>query len=427
VVTVLTFLLSLSFVSSPATANSRYAAIVIEANSGDVLFSRNAESHRFPASLTKMMTLYMTFEALEQGKLKKDQKLKVSKRAAGQAPSKLWLKAGDTITVDDAIKAMVTRSANDVATVLAEAISKTEYQFALDMSKKARQLGMRKTRFQNASGLPHRRQKSTAHDMAILGQQIRQDFPQYFPYFSVKRFVYNGKTYTSHNNLLKGYKGTDGIKTGYTSASGFNLVTSIERDGVRLIGVVLGGRTAKSRDAHMKYILDKTFKRVKNNPSLLPQLAKVPKPRLKPGQELPTQLASITPRNKPKLVVSRKDTGGLPIIAFGYETPVAPEQVFIEQGDAGPGVIEPLWGVQIGAYSDAEHAREHLGLARNIVPDVLTPSRTAIFPLETEKGTMYRARFGPLSPTQAKSVCNTLKSKGQDCFALQGTGWPHSQ
>lgn len=414
--------------ATSAFANSRYASIVIDANSGDVLYSRNAESYRYPASLTKMMTLYMTFEALESGKIKSDQKLKVSKRAAGQAPSKLWLKAGETITVEQAIKALVTRSANDAATVLAEAIGGTEYQFSLQMSKKARGLGMRRTNFANASGLPNRKQKSTAHDMAILGQQIGDDFPQYFHYFSVKSFAYKGKTYSNHNNLLKGYQGTDGIKTGYTRASGFNLATSVKRGDVHLIGVVLGGKTAKSRDAHMKYILDKTFKRVKDNPGLLPRLAKAPVPRLKPGQAQPTRLAQVTPRDKPKLVIERNGDG-LPTIAFGYDTTTTveiDELPTIEQGDAGPQALDPQWGIQIGAFAQAEKARIYLGQAHEIIPQVLTPERSNIFPVTTDQGTIYRARYGPLSSQDAETACISLRSKGLSCFTLQGAGWSQS-
>jgi len=227
---------------------------------------------------------------------------------------------------------------------------------------------------------------------------------------------------------LKGYKGTDGIKTGYTRASGFNLATSVKRGDVHLIGVVLGGKTAKSRDAHMKYILDKTFKRLKDNPGLLPQMAKIPTPRIKPGQEPLIRVASAAPRNKPKLVFERIGDG-LPSVAFGYDVPTDVETddlPTIEQGDGGPQVLNPQWGIQIGAYANAEHAREHLSNAHKLVPQVLTPERFTIFPLETDGGTLYRARFGPLSSQDAEDACKSLKSKGQECFALKGNDWPQS-
>ena len=190
-------------------------------------------------------------------------KLPVSRVAASRSPSKLYLKPGQTITVKDAIYALITKSANDVATVVGEALSGTEREFGKRMTRKARALGMSATTFRNASGLPHSKQRTTARDMARLAIAMRRDFPQYFGFFSTKSFRWRGKQFGNHNKLLSNYTGTDGIKTDYIDASGFNLVATVERNGVRLIGVVFGGRTGKTRDAHMVKILDKSFKRVK--------------------------------------------------------------------------------------------------------------------------------------------------------------------
>ena len=248
--------------STAAVANTRYAALVMDADTGEVIFSRKADHKRHPASLTKMMTLYMLFEALDRGELELDDRLLVSKHAWGQAPSKLGLEPGDTIGVEEAILAMVTKSANDVAVVIAEALGVSEWKFAKQMTRRARALGMSKTTFRNASGLYHRKQRTTARDMGLLARRLHEDFPEYYQYFSVVRFEYGNRRYKNHNRLLVDYAGTDGIKTGYIRASGFNLVASVSRDGRRLIAVVFGGRSARTRDKHMRELLDNGFARL---------------------------------------------------------------------------------------------------------------------------------------------------------------------
>jgi len=244
------------------SAHAGYAAIVIDSHSGKVLHSRNADTYNYPASLTKMMTLLLVFEALNKGTLQLNKKLKVSIRASKQPASKLGLIAGQTITVEQAIRAISVKSANDVATVFAEELAGTETNFAKIMTKRAHQLGMKKTTFKNASGLPHKQQKSTARDMSILAQTLINKLPKYYNYFSIQSFVYKGKVFKNHNKLLQKYKGTDGIKTGYINASGFNLVASTKRDGTRLIGVVFGGKTANRRDRQMKRILNRSWERL---------------------------------------------------------------------------------------------------------------------------------------------------------------------
>ena len=225
----------------PAAARNKYAAIIVDAESGAILHQRYANSTRHPASLTKMMTLYLTFDALEQGRLSLDQRLKVSRRASRMPRTKLFLRAGRTVKVRDAILGLVTKSANDAAVVLAEALGGSESKFARLMTAKARALGMSKTTFRNASGLHHPAQVTTAKDMATLGIALMRDHPDYYDFFRTRSFKFAGRSHRNHNHLLGRYAGTDGIKTGYIRASGFNLVASVKRGNKRLVGVVMGG------------------------------------------------------------------------------------------------------------------------------------------------------------------------------------------
>jgi D-alanyl-D-alanine carboxypeptidase len=233
-----------------------YAAIVVDGNSGNVLHSASADELRHPASLTKIMTLYLLFERLESGKLKLDSQLPVSEHASVQAPTKLGLKPGQTIAVEDAIKGLVTKSANDAAVVVAEAIGGTEGDFAEMMTKKAHALGMSRTVYHNASGLPNDEQVTTARDQALLGRAIQERFPRQYRYFSTQSFTYHGETMGNHNHLLGHVEGVDGIKTGYTQASGFNLVTSVHRNNHFIVAVVLGGASAGARDAKMRNLIE---------------------------------------------------------------------------------------------------------------------------------------------------------------------------
>jgi D-alanyl-D-alanine carboxypeptidase len=232
-----------------------YASIIVDGNSGTVLQSSNPDASRHPASLTKIMTLYLLFERLEAGKMKLDTEMDVSERASDQAPTKLGLKPGQKLKVEDAIKGLVTRSANDAAVVIAETIAGNEDEFARQMTRKARALGMTKTVYRNASGLPNDEQITTARDQATLGRAIQDRFPRYYRYFGTTTFVYKGNAIRNHNRLLGSVEGVDGIKTGYTRASGFNLVSSMRRGNRHLVGVVLGGRSGGSRDATMRSLL----------------------------------------------------------------------------------------------------------------------------------------------------------------------------
>ena len=344
----------------PAHASPQYAALVVDGASGAVLYSRHADEPRRPASLTKIMTLYLIFEAMAAGRLALDDRIAVSARASGQPPSRLGLAAGCTIRVEDAVLALVTRSANDVATAVAEYLGGSEATFALAMTERARTLGMTRTTFRNASGLPDRGQWSTAYDMALLARALLRDFPNHYQYFSVPEFRFDGRAHRNHNGLLGIYRGVDGIKTGYIRASGYNLVASAVRDGRRLIGVVFGGRSAQSRNEHMRALLDQGFVRM----------------------------------------AARDDT--VPVVQQ-VATAIVP------QGD---------WQVQVGAFRRFNTAEKRAQEAQNTLPDLLGPAVISVAPLSANGRTLYRARLSPLSRAAAKDACARLQERRFDCLAL---------
>ncbi len=305
-----------AFAPGAAAREARHAAMILDANSGTVLHSQDGDEQRHPASLTKMMTLFLTFETIESGRLSMTDKITISSVAASQAPSKLELEVGEQITVSDAIRAVITKSANDVAVALAEKIGGNERTFVGLMNTRAREIGMTKTHFENASGLPNSEQLTTAHDMITLGLRLQDDFPKFYPLFAMRAFEYNGATHRNHNTMLNTFQGVDGIKTGYTSASGFNLVTSVHRGGRHLVGAVFGGSSAASRNAEMRSLLMRSFARAstektrKPAPSLIaklktaPKLAERPKPKDKSKIQVAEALAR--PAAEPKIAAAPK-------------------------------------------------------------------------------------------------------------------------
>lgn len=447
------FILAGAFLfATPASANSKYAAYVVHADSGDVLFDRYSTGTRYPASLTKMMTLYLLFEAIEAGELKLDSKITVSARAAGQPPSKLGVSSGSTIDVETAIKALVIKSANDIAVAVAEELGGSEWRFAQKMTEKARALGMYRTTFRNASGLPNSKQITTARDMATLGRRVVQDFPQYFHYFSEQSFTWDGRTYRTHNALVKTYDGADGLKTGYTRRSGFNLATTAERNGNRLIGVVLGGRSSRTRDAHMRKILDDAFAEIEKKPTLVAALhRKKPSPRLKP-----TLVAALAAKETAPTIASNEALRGEIMTAaatikagdakpdplggdsIGTLIALAETDDFnefertklasiypAEPGFVGEGDTEAVgefgWSIQIGAYSTKEMAQTELDKAVRKVG--LNVNAMAVLPTPREDGTtLYRARVTKLSEIDAASACEALKDKKFSCFVVSDGG-----
>ena len=384
---------------------SKYASIVIEEATGKVLFSRNADNLRYPASLTKIMTLYLLFEDIEAGRIALKSRVPISKTAAGRSPSKLYLKPGQSISAEHAIYALVTKSANDVATALAEKLSGTERKFAKRMTRKAKALGMRRTVFMNASGLPNRRQKSTARDMAVLAVAMRRDFPQFYKYFSTQNFNWKGRKYSNHNKLLAKYSGTDGIKTGYINASGFNLVATVERNGIRLIGVVFGGKTSRSRDRHMMQILDNQFKRVKTITVRRAALA------------MPTTLPVAPPERGDKFPEN------LPVSKTKIRpTPLPKKTEFIQfdiANAANPTSDEnPSWSVQIGNYAQRANAHRAAIVARRTADDALGMTPANLYLVTRGAIPLWRVRFNDLEEDQARAACAALFAAGRPCIAI---------
>jgi D-alanyl-D-alanine carboxypeptidase len=303
----LVLLAGLSLVPAPAGAQASkptwfpgFSTIVVDAKTGELINAAKADELRHPASLAKVMTLYLLFSELESGRLRLNSPIKVSAEATAQPPSKLGLKPGQTIDVEDAIKAIVTRSANDIAVAIAEIIAGDEDSFAKLMTRRARALGMTRTVFKNASGLPDPEQVTTARDMALLGLAIQERFPKYYPYFATRSFHWHGAAIGNHNRLLGTVDGVDGIKTGYTSASGFNLITNVKRNNRHIVAVVLGGRTGAARDELMRDLVSENIKLASTGPRTAPRFAEKTAPAVAPetpatATPSPVTTASVAP------------------------------------------------------------------------------------------------------------------------------------
>jgi D-alanyl-D-alanine carboxypeptidase len=430
-----------------ATDPDKDAALILDGATGKVLYARNETAERHPASLTKMMTLYMLFEALKAGKVTMETPMPVSQHAAEQKPTKLFLRPGQTITVDNAIRAIVIRSANDVAVVIAEALGGTELNFAQMMTAKAKQLGMRETYYHNASGLPDPLQITTASDLSILARHLAYDYPQYFPYFALPGFVYKGSYIPTHDNLIGRYAGADGIKTGFTEASGFNLTSSVVRDGVHLIGVVMGGRTAVRRDLEMMHLMDVAFAQIDANPTLVahgsvpweamtreqPMVAGFTLPQA-PAPSPSDQLAALSAIPPPIPQTEDEDAAEAhrapderfavihaegpqpvssvpPAIVEAANAPVKGAQQIVS---ADPGKD---WTIQIGAYANEELAKAYLDAYAKQSIDMLGRAIRLVVPVQSADGRwIYRARFGVFPERRAREVCDRLTRKGENCI-----------
>lgn len=432
-----------------AESNPKYAAIIMDADTGLILDQSNANKQLHPASLTKMMTLLMAFEAIESGKLRLNDRIKISKHAASQSPSKLDLGAGATIKVEDAIYALVTKSANDIAVAVAEHIGGTEQNFAKMMTARAHELGMTKTTFKNASGLHNPGQVSTARDMAKLARFIINDHPKYYRYFSTKNFTYQGQSYHNHNRLMSSYQGMDGMKTGYIGPSGFNLVASAERNDHRLIGVVFGGRTAKTRDAHMAKLLDRGFAKFNE---IRVASAKVPLPPRKPEMALAMTMAALNDTApaggsieseqakwaslKPVLesgnleeligegdydpaVTKRIETGLMAIAAHKGEELEEQKVALATTGfknsiQKAAHSPRATWSIQIGAFTSRAKTDQVIQDALTQLPRELAEASPIIVPLRTDQGLVYRGRLSGYSRENAVRACSYL----QDCLPV---------
>ncbi len=464
---IMVFALALTVVCADVASSlaARPAAIVVDAKTGKVLYSADANGRRYPASLTKMMTLYLTFEALAKGKISRNSPVVFSAHASAEAPTKLGVKPGGSVTVDTAILSIVTKSANDSATALGEMLGGNETTFARMMTAKARALGMNGTVFRNANGLPDPGQFTTARDMATLGIALREHFPQYYGYFSQRSFLYGRQRINGHNRLLGRIKGVDGIKTGYTRASGFNLVSSVNDGNRRLVAVVMGGTSGGSRDNQMAGLINTYMPRAstrgggalvadadadRGNP--IKALAKV----LLPKHDAPT------PDDKPVAVASADDTAVAEDAAVAEDTPVAQgdsddeesaeaeapklvvpakkvktvivsapkvatAQVVSAYAEPAP-AVDPVntasvpsgWAIQVASSPKQSEAQAFLDKTSKQAPKVLADAAGFTVAFDKDGLTYYRARFGGFgSKDAAWKACTALKKKKISCYAVQ--------
>lgn len=435
--------------AAPAEAAAeRRAALVVDAATGKTLYAKNADDRRFPASLTKMMTLYILFEEMQRGRISNETRFEVSAYASKQAPSKLGLRPGQTITALEAIRALVTKSANDAAMVVAENIGGSEAAFARRMTETARRIGMTNTVFRNPHGLPNPGQHTTARDLATLGLALQKRFPALYRHFSTASFTFRGRTHRNHNKLLGRVQGVDGIKTGYIRASGFNLVTSVKRDGRQIVAVVLGGASGASRDKEMAGLVEK----------YLPQATKTSGALVASAGPAPLTEAAIVaaaakmppmppaaPRALPEPVEVAEATAEPMSLATAYASTgtgarpqtldaAAAEIEADAQGDAEAGdgsddvaatasisrATREGWTIQIAAMPDRDAAVAYLSEARGRFTSLLSAREPYTEPVKKGGTTLYRARFAGFdSQAQARAACSQLAKRDYACLAVR--------
>jgi D-alanyl-D-alanine carboxypeptidase len=448
-----------------------FSAIVVDANSGRTLYSADENGLRHPASITKVMTLYLLFEQLDSGAMTLRTPIPISEHAASQEPSKLGLAPGDSISVDDAIKAVVTRSANDIAVAIAEAVGQSESNFADMMTRKAHALGMTNTVYRNASGLPNDEQVTTARDLTILGRSLEERFPRYFRYFSTAQFDFDGEIIGNHNHLLGRIDGVDGIKTGYTRASGFNLLTSVHRDGRSLLAVVMGGRSAAGRDRIMANLIGDHIAEASTTRTAT---AVADASSVETAQPRDEAVAAPPARARQAIVAEAKfervsaatraaNAAGEGDDGAGDEETAAPQPTAADLGmlkspaksstktqarlaAASALVMPPLgrpenspddarrpgrasqqdedgdglgprgWMIQIGAPDNLAKANALLSRARERNRSTLASAKPVTEKVRKGDATLYRARFAGLDSASAEAACRSLKRTGFSCF-----------
>jgi len=454
--------LAMTFVCSDVAASlaARQAAIVVDAKTGKVLYSADANGRRYPASLTKMMTLYLTFEAMAKGKISRNTPVVFSAKASAEAPTKLGVKPGGSVSVETAILSIVTKSANDSATALGEMLGGDESTFARMMTAKARALGMNGTVFRNANGLPDPGQFTTARDMATLGIALREHFPQYYGYFSQRSFLYGRQRINGHNRLLGRIKGVDGIKTGYTRASGFNLVSSVADGNRRLVAVVMGGTSGGSRDNQMASLIntymprastrgggDLVAKADSSNP--VKALAKVllPKHDAPTPDDKPVAVASaddavaddataaqgddeesaeaeapklVAPAKKVKtVIVSAPKVASAQVVA-AYAEPAAAAEPAPTVDPVNTASVPSGWAIQVASSPKQSEAQAVLDKTSKQAPKALADASGFTVAFDKDGVTYYRARFGGFgSKDAAWKACTALKKKKIECYAVQ--------
>lgn len=368
--------------------SARYSSIVVDARTGNVISAVNADEPRHPASLTKLMTLYMLFEALRDRRVSLGELVPVSAHSASMSPTKLGLMPGAKITVEEAVLGLVTKSANDAAAALGEMLGGSEDRFAQMMTLRARALGMSHTAFQNASGLPDPDQWSTARDLATLGRRLQIDFPGYYGYFSTPSFTFRRQVIFNHDHLLQTYPGADGMKTGYTQASGYNLVTSAMRSNVRLIGVVLGAKSGGERDIHMASLMDQGFDQMDVAPI---------RRGMRPERQMPT-LITAARAAVPSPVVTH-------IVAYVAPAPSKARALGLR------------YGVQVGSFGSERAARNAANAARRLA-GTGEPRIEAVAGGGRNKGS-WRAQLGGLSSSDAPAACAALVRHKTPCMMIQ--------
>lgn len=394
------------FLVNPVQANPRSASIVIDADSGAVLHESHADASRYPASLTKMMTLYLLFEAIEQHKMTLDSRMLVSGHAASMPSTNIGLRAGDSISVREAIPALIVRSANDVAAVVAEALGTSETNFGRMMTEKARKLGMHSTTFRNASGLPNTEQKTTARDMVTLSVRLIKDFPKYYHFFSTQSFSHKGTVYKSHNRMVRNTPGVDGLKTGFIRASGFNVATSAKRGNRRVVAVVMGGNTAAARDQHMAQLLDRSF-----NQSSVQLASNTANSRAisagSPGERKEKAGAQV-PRAKSNLASEKA------VEPTVQQSAVKPSVNSQSQPQKTAKPLNDSWAVQIGSYQESNRAHAQAQVAARWIP-----GEVVITEVEVSNRKLYRARLVGLQESQARTACQNLVRQGMGCLVVR--------
>ena len=347
------------FILSTSSLFAKKAAIVIDYDTKDVLFEVNADTLNFPASLTKIMTLYVTFDYLHKNKLSWETPMKVSKTASSRSPSKLYLEQGTFISVENAVMALIIKSANDVATVISEHIAGTEREFAKLMTKYAKEIDMENTTFKNASGLPNRAQMTTARDIAKLSHAMISNFPEEYKLFSHEKFVWKGKTYKTHNRLMQSYEGGDGIKTGYIKASGFQLAFSAVRQNKRLIGIYFGGNTGKQRDQRLTFLMNKSFNKL--------------------------NIKTIKSSSAKKII--KKNNNNI-----------------------------DNYKIVVGTFKYKNNAEKHLKLIKKKYPKTTNTKVAKVAIINNNGKKLYESRFQFFSKKDARTACSRLKKYKRDCF-----------
>ena len=402
-----------AFLQTP-TIRPQYAAIVVDAATGEVLYAKRADSLRYPASITKVMTLYLTFDALSTGRLKPDDIVTISPRAAAQGPTKLGLPVGDTLTVSEAMQALAIKSANDIAVALAETLGGSESRFAAMMTLRAQELGMTNTRFVNASGLPDSRQVSTARDIAILSRAVMRDHPQYYRLFTQQQFAFRGTVMNNHNGLLGRMQGVDGLKTGFTNASGYNLAVSAVRDNRRIVTVVLGGPSNALRDKTAERLMLTGFevmgRRERGEKIMVAQNLFEPPP--------PPVYARPAPAPNPDASAEKVYFTSAPaptnLEKFQFVDPKTTALHVSTRPEARP-AERGRWAIQVGAFNSKSLAetqvqaigRRFASLTRSAAPVVSEAGRK-----------LWKAQFKGFDEASARAACRTLKEKRQACLVV---------